>query len=88
MKQKRSSEKRPENSMNKPKIFKRKDCPLKAIPDLEITYKNIKLLSSFTSERGRILPRRITSVSAKKQRLLKKAIKQARILALMPYVQQ
>ncbi|MBT4220226.1 MAG: 30S ribosomal protein S18, partial [Rhodospirillaceae bacterium] len=40
----------------------------------------------YTSERGKIVPSRITSVSAKKQRLLSKAIKRARFLALMPYV--
>jgi small subunit ribosomal protein S18 len=44
------------------------------------------MLSRFTSERGKIVPSRITAVSAKKQRELTKAIKRARFLALMPYV--
>ena len=72
------------------KVFfrRRKYCPLEAVPSSEITYWNIGLLGRFTSERGRILPSRITSVSAKKQRLLRKAIKRARVLSLLPYVQQ
>ena len=72
------------------KVFfrRRKMCPLHDVPAAEISYKNVKLLSRFTSERGRILPSRITSVSAKKQRQLKRAIKRARVLALLPFVQQ
>jgi len=49
------------------------------------SYKNPKMLVKFISERGRILPRRITGVSAKMQRMLKSAIKVARILALLPF---
>jgi small subunit ribosomal protein S18 len=49
------------------------------------SYKNPKMLVRFISERGRILPRRITGVSAKTQRMLKSAIKVARILALLPF---
>ena len=49
------------------------------------SYKNPKMLVKFISERGRILPRRITGVSAKTQRMLKSAIKVARILALLPF---
>ncbi len=67
-------------------FFRRKrGCPLEDVPDNMINYKNTKLLSRFISEGGRILPRRITSISAKKMRLLKKAIKQARNLALLPF---
>ncbi len=60
-------------------------CPLLEHSEHEIDYKNRNLLSRFTSEYGRILPRRITSVSAKKQRILALAIKRARYLALLPY---
>lgn len=67
---------------------RRKSCPLATLEAEYITYKNIRLLSRFTSERGRILPSRITSVSAKKQRMVNKAIKQARDLALLPYASQ
>lgn len=61
---------------------RRKSCPLK---NVEVDYKNIPLLLRFVSERGRILPSRITSVSQKKQRDLKKAIKQARFIGLLPF---
>ena len=62
--------------------FKRK-CPLSGKHAPNIDYKNIKLLKRYTSENGKILPSRITSVSLKKQRELNKAVKKARILALL-----
>mgnify|MGYP006128293499 FL=1 len=62
--------------------FKRK-CPLSGKHAPVIDYKNIKLLKRYTSENGKILPSRITSVSLKKQRELNKAVKKARILALI-----
>ncbi len=65
---------------------RRKTCPLTGPEAPAIDYKDIRLLQRFTSERGKIMPSRITAVSAKKQRLLAKAIKRARALALMPYV--
>jgi len=46
----------------------------------------VKLLQRFLSERGKIVPSRITAVSAKKQRLLAQAIKRARFLSLLPYL--
>lgn len=64
----------------------RKQCPLSGENAPEIDYKNIRLLSKFVSERGKIIPSRITSVSVKKQRDLAKAIKRARYLGLMAYV--
>ena len=48
-----------------------------------ISYKNIKVLKKYISESGRILPSRVTSVSQKKQKELARAIKQARVLALI-----
>jgi small subunit ribosomal protein S18 len=51
-----------------------------------IDYKDTKLLSRFLSERGKIVPSRITAVSAKKQRELSRAIKRSRTMALLPYV--
>ena len=52
----------------------------------KIDYKDTKLLSRYVSERGKIVPSRITAVSAKKQRELAQAIKRARFLGLLPYV--
>ena len=62
--------------------FKRK-CPLTGKNSPTIDYKNIKLLKRYTSENGKILASRITSVSQKKQRGLSLSIKRARILALI-----
>lgn len=64
---------------------KTRSCPLEGVGEDLINYKNIKLLEQFVSERGKILPSRITGVHAKKQRALKKEIKRARALALLPY---
>jgi len=70
-------------------FFRRsRGCPLAAIPDADINYMNVELLSRYVSERGRIMPSRISSISAKKQRKLSKAIKRSRMLALMPFVAQ
>jgi small subunit ribosomal protein S18 len=50
-----------------------------------IDYKNTDLLKKFVSERGKILPRRVTGTSAKYQRILTQAIKRSRTVALLPY---
>ena len=60
-----------------------KSCPLSGKNAPDIDYKNIKLLKRYTSESGRILPSRVTSVSFKKQRELARSIKRARLLALI-----
>ncbi len=73
--------------MSKPSFFRRrKSCPFDGPGAPVIDYKDTKLLSRFISERGKIVPSRITAVSAKKQRELTQAIKRARYLALMPYI--
>ena len=54
----------------------------------KINYKDVNMLKRFISERGKILPRRITGNSAKAQRKLTSAIKRARHLALLPYTQE
>ena len=64
--------------------FKRK-CPLTGKGAPIVDYKNIKLLKRFISEKGKMLPSRITSVSTKKQRELSKAVKRARYMGLIPY---
>ncbi len=67
------------------KRSRRKSCPFLADKSLVIDYKNVQLLKRFLSPRGKILPSRITGVSAKYQRKLARAIKQARHIALLPY---
>ncbi len=64
-------------------IRKKKSCPLRDISIAEINYKNLKLLNKFLSERGKIIPSRITNVEVKKQRAIANAIKKARHLALI-----
>ncbi|MHC8509821.1 MAG: 30S ribosomal protein S18 [Rhodospirillales bacterium] len=64
---------------------RRKSCPFSGPNAPKIDYKDVKLLGRFVSERGKIVPSRITAVSAKKQRELARAIKRARFLALLPY---
>jgi len=61
----------------------KKSCPLSAKGAPKIDYKYIRLLKKFISEKGKILPSRITNVSQKKQRELSKSIKRARNLALI-----
>ena len=73
--------------MSRRPFFRRpKSCPFSGENAPAIDYKNVKLLQRFTSERGKIVPSRITAVSAKKQRELATAIKRARNLALMPFI--
>ena len=64
---------------------RRKVCPFSGAESPKIDYKDVKLLQRYISEKGKIVPARITAVSAKKQRELSIAIKRARYLALLPY---
>jgi small subunit ribosomal protein S18 len=70
----------------RPFYRRRKTCPFTGDNAPVIDYKDVRLLQRFISERGKIVPSRITAVSAKKQRELAKAIKRARFLGLLPYV--
>ena len=70
----------------RPFFRRRKTCPFSGTNAPKIDYKDVKLLQRFISERGKIVPRRITAVTAKEQRALAVAIKRARELALLPYV--
>ena len=70
----------------RPFFRRRKSCPFSGPNAPKIDYKDVKLLQRFISERGKIVPSRITAVSAKKQRELAQAIKRARYLALLPYI--
>ena len=62
-----------------------KSCPLSGKDAPRIDYKNIKLLNRFITEKGKIMPSRITSVSFQKQKKLAQAVKRARYLALLSY---
>ena len=69
----------------RPFFRRRKTCPFTGRNAPKIDYKDVKLLQRFISERGKIVPSRITAVSTKKQRALAQAIKRARFLGLLPY---
>jgi len=71
---------------SKPFFRRRKTCPFSGSRAQAIDYKDVKTLSRYVSERGKIVPSRITAVSAKKQRELARAIKRARNIALLPFI--
>ena len=70
----------------RPFFRRRKSCPFSGPNAPKIDYKDVRLLERFISERGKIVPSRITAVSTKKQRELARAIKRARFLGLLPYM--
>mgnify|MGYP002039506031 FL=1 len=88
-KNKRNNTKRKTSNFSKLSLFQKpgtkffKPCPLSGKDAPIIDYKNIKLLRKYVSESSRILPSRVTSVSLKKQKELSRAIKRARLLALL-----
>jgi small subunit ribosomal protein S18 len=65
-------------------IYRRKDSPL-PISEV-IDYKDVELLSKFLTEQGKILPRRMTGLTTKQQARLTKAVKRARMLSLLPFI--
>ncbi len=69
-------------------FVRRKVCRFCVDAKLAIDYKDANTLKQFVTERGKIIPRRISGNCARHQRHLTRAIKQARLLALMPYVPQ
>ena len=75
-----------EAGARRPFFRRRKTCPFTGPNAPKIDYKDSKLLMRYVSERGKIVPSRITAVSAKKQRELARAIKRSRFLGLLPYV--
>ena len=75
-----------DDGARRPFFRRKKTCPFSGDNAPKIDYKDVKLLQRFVSERGKIVPSRITAVSAKKQRELAQAIKRARFLGLLPYV--
>lgn len=76
------------NIPDSPFSKKKKSCPFTAAGIKHIDYKDLDTLSRFITERGKILPRRISGVSAYHQRQLVQAIKRARYMALLPFVSE
>src|SRR5262249_39586884 len=76
----------PQTQTRRPFFRRRKTCPFSGANAPKIDYKDVKLLQRYVSERGKIVPSRITAVSAHKQRGLARAIKRARFLGLLAYV--
>ena len=68
--------------------IRKKTCPLSNKNSPKVDYKDLKLLSRYVTEKGKIIPSRVTSVSRKKQKELSKAIKRSRYLALMSYTRK
>ena len=68
------------------KLLHKRSCPLSGKDAPDVDYKNINVLKKYITEKGKILPSRVTQVSTKKQKELTLAIKRARFLALLPYV--
>ena len=76
---------RKDEKSNSPFENKRKFCPFSQPGSPKIDYKDIRLLSRYITEKGKIIPSRITGVSRKKQKELAKSIKRARYLSLISY---
>lgn len=75
-------------TVRRPFFRRKKTCPFSGPDAQAIDWKDTKTLGRYISERGKMVPSRITAVSQKKQRELARAIKRARYMALMPYVRQ
>ena len=75
-----------EQQARRPFFRRRKSCPFTGTNAPKIDYKDTRLLQRYISERGKIIPSRISAVCAKKQRELARAIKRSRFLGLLPYV--
>ena len=70
----------------RPFFRRKKSCPFSGPNAPIIDFRDVRLLQRFLTERGKIVPSRISAVSAKKQRLLAQAIKRARHIGLLPYI--
>lgn len=86
MQQKKALPAPPSAAPDSPFAKRKKVCPFVASKVDGIDYKDIETLKQFITERGKILPRRITGVSYYYQKVLKQAIKRARHMALLPFV--
>ncbi len=70
----------------RPFFRRKKSCPFSGPNAPSIDYRDVRLLQRFLTERGKIVPSRISAVSSKKQRILAQAIKRARHIGLLPYI--
>ena len=70
------------------KTFGSRDCPFCKSDVKEIDYKDLRLITKYIAERGKMTPARVSGLCAKHQREMAKAIKRARFLALLPFVSE
>jgi small subunit ribosomal protein S18 len=70
------------------KVAKKKKCRFCTTPEIVISYKNERLLSRYVSDRGKIVPRRVSGNCARHQRAIARAVKVARFLAIVPFVRE
>ncbi len=75
-------------TVRRPFFKRKKTCPFSGPNAPPIDWKDVRTLGRYISERGKIVPSRITAVSTTKQRELSQAIKRARYMALLPYLRQ
>jgi len=75
-------------TVKRPFFKRRKTCPFTGPNAPKIDWKDVRLMGRYISERGKMIPSRITAVSVRNQRELSIAIKRARYMALLPYVRQ
>ena len=85
MKRNKSNNRQRDDRKNSPFEERKRFCPFSQINSPVIDYKDVKLLTRYISEKGKIIPSRITNVSNKKQKELSQAIKRARFLSLLSY---
>ena len=85
MMKKNKFNKKKDERLNSPFEQKKKFCPFSQPGSPEIDYKDIRMLNRYLTEKGKIIPSRITGVSRKKQKELARAIKRARFLSLISY---
>ena len=85
MKRNKKNNNTKEEKNNSPFESRKRFCPFSQLNSPVIDYKDTKLLSRYLSEKGKIVPSRITGVSRKKQKELARAIKRARFLSLLSY---
>jgi small subunit ribosomal protein S18 len=83
---KRIKDKKKDLKKNKNKRFRKKICKLCTEKQATVDYKDVARLQRYITEKGKMIPRRITGSCAKHQRCLSRAIKQARQISLLPYV--